>query len=166
MLYSEIFTVVIPVEKEVFGYNHPRNIDSKSFSIALHSRHTVGADDGSYINQEKKCLNTLLSLSDDDADCFKCLHRHRHRCPSFRKDSRTTSSSSAGRKRFVRLSNSLHYSGKEASAILFICVHDPAWWWVKASNLETPSGVVVRFNLAHVFCSLLLDDSLTLCPTF
>jgi len=29
-------------------------------------------------------------------------------------------------------------------------VHDPAWWWVKASNLETPSGVVVRFNLAHV----------------
>ena len=31
------------------------------------------------------------------------------------------------------------------------CVHDPAWWWVKASNLETPNGVVVRFNLAHVF---------------
>lgn len=28
-------------------------------------------------------------------------------------------------------------------------VHDPAWWWVKASNLGTPSGVVVRFNLAH-----------------
>ena len=33
----------------------------------------------------------------------------------------------------------------------FLCVHDPAWWWVKASNLGTPSGVVVRFNLAHVF---------------
>eukprot|EP00980_Cylindrotheca_fusiformis_P007273 scaffold1525_cov142-Cylindrotheca_fusiformis.AAC.73 len=31
-----------------------------------------------------------------------------------------------------------------------LCVHDPAWWWVKASNLGTPSGVVVRFNLAHV----------------
>jgi hypothetical protein len=67
MLYSEIFTVEIPVEKEVFGYNHTRKKDSKSFSIALHSRHTVGADDGSYINQETKCLNTLLSLSDDDS---------------------------------------------------------------------------------------------------
>ena len=30
------------------------------------------------------------------------------------------------------------------------CVHDPAWWWVKASNLEGPGGPVVRFNLAHV----------------
>ena len=34
--------------------------------------------------------------------------------------------------------------------LLPFCVHDPAWWWVKASNLGTPSGVVVRFNLAHV----------------
>jgi hypothetical protein len=67
MLYSEIFTVEIPVKKEVFGYNHTRKTDSKSFSIALHSRHTVGADDGSYINQETKCLNALLPLSDDDS---------------------------------------------------------------------------------------------------
>lgn len=29
-------------------------------------------------------------------------------------------------------------------------VHDPAWWWVKASNLEGPGGPVVQFNLAHV----------------
>jgi hypothetical protein len=32
----------------------------------------------------------------------------------------------------------------------FKCVHDPAWWWVQASNLWTASAVVVRFNLAHV----------------
>jgi hypothetical protein len=32
----------------------------------------------------------------------------------------------------------------------FFCVHDPAWWWVKASNLGGPGGPVVRFNLAHV----------------
>ena len=30
-----------------------------------------------------------------------------------------------------------------------VCVHDPAWWWVKASNLGGPGGPVVRFNLAH-----------------
>jgi hypothetical protein len=30
------------------------------------------------------------------------------------------------------------------------CVHDPAWWWVKASNLGRLSGLVVRFNLARV----------------
>ena len=28
-------------------------------------------------------------------------------------------------------------------------MHDPAWWWVKASNLGTLSGVAVRFSLAH-----------------
>ena len=33
---------------------------------------------------------------------------------------------------------------------IFFCVHDPAWWWVKASNLGGPGGPVVRFNLAHV----------------
>jgi len=35
--------------------------------------------------------------------------------------------------------------------LLYFCVHDPAWWWVKASNLGGLSGPVVRFNLAHVF---------------
>lgn len=32
------------------------------------------------------------------------------------------------------------------------CVHDLAWWWVKASNLEGLGGPVVRFHLAHVIC--------------
>ena len=32
--------------------------------------------------------------------------------------------------------------------ILVLCMHDPAWWWVKASNLGTLSGVAVRFGLA------------------
>ena len=27
---------------------------------------------------------------------------------------------------------------------------DPAWWWVKASNLGGLGGPVVRFNLSHV----------------
>jgi len=52
-------------------------------------------------------------------------------------------------------------------------VHDPAWWWVKASNLGGPGGPVVRFNLAHgdfvesyfpVFlatvCTLVMDEIL------
>ena len=30
-------------------------------------------------------------------------------------------------------------------------MHDPAWWWVKASNLGGLGGPVVRFNLAHGF---------------
>jgi hypothetical protein len=30
-----------------------------------------------------------------------------------------------------------------------ISVHDPAWWWAKASNLRGLGGPVVRFNLAH-----------------
>ena len=33
---------------------------------------------------------------------------------------------------------------------LFCSVHDPAWWWVKASNLGRLGGLVVRFHLAHV----------------
>ena len=32
----------------------------------------------------------------------------------------------------------------------FICVHDPAWWWVKASNLGGLGGPVVRFHLFRV----------------
>ena len=40
------------------------------------------------------------------------------------------------------------YSSEGFGFRLF-CVHDPAWWWVKASNLKRPSGLVVRFNLAH-----------------
>lgn len=67
MLYAETFTLKVPVKKRVFGYNNTTQNDSKVFSIALHSRHTVGADDGSYINQETKCLNELLSLIDDDS---------------------------------------------------------------------------------------------------
>jgi len=29
-------------------------------------------------------------------------------------------------------------------------VHEPAWWWVKASNLGGLERPVVRFDLAHV----------------
>ena len=32
----------------------------------------------------------------------------------------------------------------------YVSVHDPAWWWVKASNLGGLSGPVVQFHLAHV----------------
>jgi len=55
------------------------------------------------------------------------------------------------------------------------CVHDPAWWWVKASNLGGLGGPVVRFNLAHVvnvhhgamfcfrFCQYLKTHSIFAC---
>ena len=29
-------------------------------------------------------------------------------------------------------------------------MHDPAWWWVAASNRRGPGGPAVRFSLAHV----------------
>ena len=34
-------------------------------------------------------------------------------------------------------------------------MHEPAWWWVKASNLEGLERPVVRFDLAHVYTTLL-----------
>ena len=33
---------------------------------------------------------------------------------------------------------------------LLFCGHDPAWWWVKASNLGGRRRAVVGLNLAHV----------------
>ena len=33
----------------------------------------------------------------------------------------------------------------------YLGVHDPAWWWVKASNLGGLGGPVVRFNFMHGF---------------
>ena len=46
--------------------------------------------------------------------------------------------------------NSTGITASASQGTLLFCVHDPAWWWVKASNLGGLSGPVVRFNLAHV----------------
>lgn len=56
MLYSELFSL----QQSTYG---PNTLDTTDglFSIAIHSRHTVGADDGSYIPHETECLEHLLS---------------------------------------------------------------------------------------------------------
>ena len=63
MLYYEIFSLQIPVEQNVFK---PKEITSQKngvFSMALHSRHTVGADDGSFVLHEVYCLEKILSVA-------------------------------------------------------------------------------------------------------
>ena len=68
MLYYSIFSLQTPVEKTVFANEYYDNQTSKVFSIALHSRHTVGDDDGSYIVDEVKCLKKFLPHV-GDANC-------------------------------------------------------------------------------------------------
>lgn len=62
MLYRECFTLQVALHS-----GQQDNLDTQDdssndlFSLALHSRHTVAADDGSYIDDELKCLKQLLS---------------------------------------------------------------------------------------------------------
>eukprot|EP00980_Cylindrotheca_fusiformis_P008292 scaffold1736_cov127-Cylindrotheca_fusiformis.AAC.106 len=72
MLYSEIFTLKIPVKEAVFGHNLNEQSQSEAFSVGLHSRHPVGADDGSYISQETDCLNRMISLAKKQSDFKQC----------------------------------------------------------------------------------------------
>jgi hypothetical protein len=58
MLYRECFTLVHSGQQDHFD---ARDDSDDSFSLALHSRHTVAADDGSFIDDELKCLKQLLS---------------------------------------------------------------------------------------------------------
>jgi hypothetical protein len=63
MLYDQFLTLQHSATQEVFSNvpeNEERNFDSY-YSLALHSRHTVGADDGSYIESEIQCLDQLLA---------------------------------------------------------------------------------------------------------
>jgi hypothetical protein len=65
MLYSQLFELQRPTASNTIGnsQNNPVLDDTKNettFSLALHSRHTVGADDGSLVPHEQKCLEQLL----------------------------------------------------------------------------------------------------------
>ncbi|CAJ1942438.1 unnamed protein product [Cylindrotheca closterium] len=71
MLYTKIFELQIPSQQLVFGQNTSYSATNRvPFSIAVHSRHTVGADDGSYIEAETKCLNKMIThLKDTEQSC-------------------------------------------------------------------------------------------------
>ncbi len=62
MLYSELFQLQRPTASTIIGVGSGHN---GIFSLALHSRHVVGADDGSFVAQEKECLDQLLKGHDD-----------------------------------------------------------------------------------------------------
>ena len=73
MLYDELFQLQVPTtpKEEVVSpknSHHSRNNNTAGFSLALHSRHTVAADDGSFIVDEVKCLETLLFPHHHNAD--------------------------------------------------------------------------------------------------
>jgi hypothetical protein len=59
MLYSDLFSLEHPAKMTLFGQDDMDDEDG-SLSLALHSRHPVGADDGSYIQYEQQCLQKLL----------------------------------------------------------------------------------------------------------
>lgn len=63
MFYQELFTLQIPAREAIFS-NHDNNTTA-GVSLALHSRHTVGADDGSNITHEIHCLEKLLHQQKD-----------------------------------------------------------------------------------------------------
>lgn len=69
MLYRECFTLQVPLLSSIQQQQQHHNVivqddsfESDVLSVALHSRHTVAADDGSFIGDELQCLNKLLSL--------------------------------------------------------------------------------------------------------
>ena len=64
MLYSEIF-VLQTWSKRIIAYGNRTTVEEREdetthYSLAIHSRHTVGADDGSFIPNELACLKKLL----------------------------------------------------------------------------------------------------------
>jgi hypothetical protein len=60
MLYRECFTLQDALHSGQQDHSDAHSADDL-FSLALHSRHTVAADDGSNIGDELKCLKELLS---------------------------------------------------------------------------------------------------------
>lgn len=78
MLYAQIFQLQRPTASTIIVGNNDgdssddhNGADDTTFSLALHSRHTVGADDGSFVPHEKECLERLLDngrAGHDDSD--------------------------------------------------------------------------------------------------
>lgn len=64
MLYRELFSVHVDVLPRLHRQGEPA-----TFSVALHSRHTVLGDDGSYIQDEIKCLKETLVNVTNQVSC-------------------------------------------------------------------------------------------------
>ncbi|GAX11647.1 hypothetical protein FisN_7Lh006 [Fistulifera solaris] len=64
MLFREFFTIHAPVSFQT---------EADDFTVALHSRHTVVGDDGSFITDETRCLETLLLNRTQSAKCIVYL---------------------------------------------------------------------------------------------
>ena len=67
MLYSNLFTLLEPAVPKLVNSSNANT--TYEISLALHSRHTVAADDGSYISDELKCLEKMLPHLDKPYDC-------------------------------------------------------------------------------------------------
>lgn len=72
MLFREVFTVKNAVENpfDKFRFSHSHD---NVFSLALHSRHTVIGDDGSFIPDEIKCLEQLLPNHNESRTLDTCV---------------------------------------------------------------------------------------------
>jgi hypothetical protein len=60
MLYRACFTLQPSLVRHDIG-TRTTTTTTTTFSVALHSRHTVAADDGSFVKDEMACLRLLLS---------------------------------------------------------------------------------------------------------
>lgn len=67
MLFRNMFTIKVSVD------NPFRGEGDGSFSLALHSRHTVTGDDGSFVQDEIKCLHELLPQRTSHEACVVYL---------------------------------------------------------------------------------------------
>ena len=77
MLFREIFTIMVPVD-DPFTSQASENLTL--FSVGLHSRHTVEGDDGSFIPDEIKCLESILPPSRTAQTCAVYLMSDRPKC--------------------------------------------------------------------------------------
>ena len=78
MLFREIFTIMVPVDDPFANQHASKN--RTIFSVGLHSRHTVEGDDGSFIPDEVKCLESQLPPSRTGETCAVYLMSDRPTC--------------------------------------------------------------------------------------
>lgn len=74
-LYGLIYTKILPL-KDGQRSDASQNPVPSSFSVALHSRHIHARQNGLNIEEEKRCLNELLSrrsLNSTDTSCTICI---------------------------------------------------------------------------------------------
>jgi hypothetical protein len=79
MLFRACFTIAVNITATITDTAGRPSPKQNDISIALHSRHPVAADDGSYITDEIACLQKLLPVNNSSTPCWVYLMSDRPR---------------------------------------------------------------------------------------